>query len=160
MAKEIFNRQELKFVIYHEQYERMLSTIHDYMQYDNHNSEGQAYSIYNLYVDTPDCALIRHSIDKPTIYKEKLRIRSYKPLNSDSEVFFEVKKRYKKITNKRRTKIILSDALEFIETGIPPAPQGYMNIQVVKEFCQPLTFCNTLSILLIPRIGLCLSRIA
>jgi hypothetical protein len=36
---------------------------------------GESY-IRNLYLDTPDCLLIRRSIEKP-YYKEKLRVRTY-----------------------------------------------------------------------------------
>lgn len=133
MAIEVFNRQELKFVISLEQLDAMMPTILEHMRLDKHNVNGQAYRLYNLYVDTPDFALIRHSMAKPTAYKEKLRIRSYEPLTDDSIVFLEVKKRYKKITNKRRTKIRLDEALRFIATGAPPSPRDYMNQQVVDE---------------------------
>lgn len=134
MAIEIFNRQELKFVISQAQYEAILPSIREYMRLDKHNADGKPYRLYNLYIDTADRALIRHSMSKPTVYKEKIRIRSYQPLTPSSLVFLEVKKRYKKITNKRRTKIVLSDALAFIQTGTPPKIQEFMNPQVVSEF--------------------------
>ncbi|HMS92825.1 MAG TPA: polyphosphate polymerase domain-containing protein [Candidatus Saccharibacteria bacterium] len=134
MAIEIFNRQELKFVVSQTQYEVILPSIREHMRLDRHNADGQPYRLYNLYIDTADRALIRHSMSKPTVYKEKIRIRSYQPLTPDSLVFLEVKKRYKKITNKRRTKIPLSDALAFIQTGTLPNLHGYMNPQVISEF--------------------------
>lgn len=133
MAIEIFNRQELKFVVSREQYQTILPTILQHMQFDRHNQHGRTYRLYNLYVDTSDYALIRHSVNKPVIYKEKIRIRSYEPLRNDSLVFLEVKKRYRKITNKRRTKILLDDALRFIKTGNVPELHSYMNEQVVRE---------------------------
>ncbi len=133
MAIEVFNRQELKFVISRDQYNAMMPTILQHMRADKHNKNGQAYRLYNLYIDTPDFALIRHSMAKPTVYKEKLRIRSYMPLTTDSMVFLEVKKRYKKITNKRRTKLTFGQALNFVQTGHSPALQDYMNPQVVRE---------------------------
>lgn len=133
MAIEIFNRQELKFVISRSQFEAIMPTILQYEKPDQYNKNGQTYRLYNLYIDTADFALIRHSMAKPTVYKEKLRVRSYEPLDADSIVFLEVKKRYKKITNKRRTKITLREALDFIETGRVPKLQPYMNQQVVGE---------------------------
>ena len=133
MATEIFNRQELKFIILKDTYASLMPTILKYMQLDVHNLNSQTYRLYNLYVDTVDHSLIRHSMAKPVVYKEKIRIRSYSPLTPTSMVFLEVKKRYKKITNKRRTKIIMNDALNFIETGTPPPLHNYMNPQVMNE---------------------------
>lgn len=134
MAIEVFNRQELKFVISQAQHEAILPTIRKHMRLDRHNLNGKTYRLYNLYIDTADRALIRHSMSKPTIYKEKIRIRSYQPLTPNSLVFLEVKKRYKKITNKRRTLLTFDEALEFVEIGTPPILQDYMNPQVVSEF--------------------------
>ncbi len=134
MATEVFNRQELKFVISRETYASIHPIILQYMRLDKHNADGKAYRLYNLYIDTADFALIRHSMAKPTVFKEKIRIRSYAPLLPDTKVFLEVKKRYRKITNKRRTKILMSEALEFVKTGTSPAIREYMNSQVVHEF--------------------------
>ena len=134
MATEIFNRQELKFVISRQQYTAIVQTIREYMEPDKHNAGGKTYRLYNLYIDTADRALIRHSLSKPTVYKEKIRVRSYVPSTHDALVFLEVKKRYKKLTNKRRTKILFCDALEFITTGTLPRLHDYMNAQVVSEF--------------------------
>ena len=133
MAIEVFNRQELKFVIARQDYASILPDILRHMRLDKHNQGGAPYRLYNLYIDTADRALIRHSLAKPTVYKEKLRIRSYAPLDDDSKVFLEVKKRYKKVTNKRRTKILMRDALEFVKTGVPPTAHDYINPQVMHE---------------------------
>ncbi len=133
MPIEIFNRQELKFIISRRQYAAMMPAISQYMGLDKHNAAGAPYRLYNLYIDTADRALIRHSMTKPAVYKEKLRIRSYAPLHPDGKVFLEIKKRYKKITNKRRTQMLLRDAVEFVRTGTPPILQHYMNAQVVSE---------------------------
>ena len=100
MAIEVFNRQELKFVITKAQYMSMLPEITRHMRLDIHNTQGQAYRLSNLYIDTEDRALIRHSTTKPVVYKEKLRPRSYRPFHEGGVVFFEVKKRYKRITSK------------------------------------------------------------
>lgn len=134
MAIEIFNRQELKFVITTEQYAHVLNGLQPYMQRDKHNKAGRLYRLYNLYVDTSDNALIRHSMAKPVVYKEKIRIRSYTGFEKDPLVFLEIKKRYKRITNKRRTQILYRDALAFIKTGRLPRLHACMNMQVMREF--------------------------
>ena len=70
-------------------------------------------TIRNIYFDTPDYRLIRRSIEKP-IYKEKLRIRSYKKAEDQSIVFVEVKKKYNSIVYKRRVALPIVDAMEWI----------------------------------------------
>jgi len=102
------------------------------MHTDKHNTGGKPYTLYNLYIDTPDSQLIRRSLDKP-VYKEKLRIRSYHRFDLDQPVFLELKKRYKKTTNKRRTKIMFDDALAIVTTGQAPKHHDYMNRLVVDE---------------------------
>lgn len=132
MAKEIFNRQELKYVIGKHEFDSMVADIAPHMQLDTYNKDGKTYPIYNLYIDTNDHALIRHSLTRP-VYKEKLRIRSYEGFATNTPVFLEVKKRYKRITNKRRTKIPYDDALSFIESGMLSRKYDYMNPQVIHE---------------------------
>lgn len=133
MAIEIFNRQELKFVISRDKFTQILHETSAYLQLDKHNSKGKSYRLHNLYIDTDDHALIRHSMTKPTVYKEKFRIRSYTGFEDNPVVFLEVKKRYKTITNKRRTKIPYDEALAFIATGRLPKLHDDMNPQVIRE---------------------------
>ena len=133
MAIEIFNRQELKFIIDTRQFKQILPVITAYMKPDAHNKNDRTYRLHNLYVDTEDHALIRHSTAKPVVYKEKLRVRSYTGFEDNPVVFLEIKKRYKRLTNKRRTKIPYEEALQFIATGTLPRQHGYMNGQVVRE---------------------------
>ncbi|MGD8373507.1 MAG: polyphosphate polymerase domain-containing protein [Candidatus Woesebacteria bacterium] len=132
MAIEIFNRQELKFVVDANQASYIMQAIAEHVKPDKYNKNGQAYTLYNLYIDTEDHELIRHSLSKP-VYKEKIRIRSYDNFDACDKVFLEIKKRYKRITNKRRTTIKYDDALKFIASGKPPKLQDYMNHQVVSE---------------------------
>lgn len=133
MAIDIFNRQEIKYVINKSEFSSILAVIKEKMDLDEYNSDGKKYSLYNLYIDTKYNQLISHSLSRP-IYKEKIRIRSYQPFNDDSEVFLEVKKRYKKITNKRRIKMIYRDVLEFIRTGILPKSVVDNQSQILNEF--------------------------
>ena len=70
-------------------------------------------TIRNLYFDTDNYRLIRHSIDKP-VYKEKLRIRSYEQAASDSTVFVELKKKYESVVYKRRISLPEQEAMEWV----------------------------------------------
>ena len=81
MAIKSFKRFEKKFILTSEQYNKLLPILLDYMNLDKHCKIGENYNIYNIYYDTLNNDVIRHSISKP-YYKEKLRLRSYTIPNS------------------------------------------------------------------------------
>lgn len=132
MAIEVFNRYEKKYRITDATYQKLRDRLSEYMEADEHSRNGEFYTICNIYYDTPNNDLIRRSIEKP-VYKEKLRLRSYGVVEMDKKVFLEIKKKYEGLVNKRRTKLRLSEAYEFIKTKELPEFQPYMNAQVLKE---------------------------
>jgi len=132
MAIEVFNRYEHKYMLDRETFGKMLKIMDEHMAMDSHNEGYMPYTISNIYFDTPDDYLIRTSLSKPD-YKEKLRLRAYGIPDSDSKVFLEIKKKFNGIVNKRRTKLKLSEAYQFLETGKAPEPKEYMNAQVLHE---------------------------
>lgn len=67
-------------------------------------------TIRNIYFDTADNRLIRTSVDGPK-YKEKLRIRSYKRVSDNEDVFVELKKKYDSVVYKRRVAMKEEDAM-------------------------------------------------
>lgn len=136
MAIEVFNRYERKFIISDETYQKLQSCLSESMQADEHSKNGGFYTICNIYYDTPDNYLIRSSVDAKKdgrVYKEKLRLRSYGKAEMEDRVFLEIKKKYRKIVNKRRTKIYLRDAYTYLETGELPVSEPFMNQQVFNE---------------------------
>ena len=132
MAIEVFNRYEHKYMLDRETFEEVIKIMDEHMVMDSHNEKHTPYTIANIYFDTPDDYLIRTSLSRPE-YKEKLRLRAYGVPNSDSIVFLEIKKKFNGIVNKRRTKLKLSEAYRFIESGKAPEPEEYMNPQVLHE---------------------------
>jgi len=132
MAIEVFNRYEKKYRIRDDTYQKLRERLTEYMDADEHSKDGGFYSICNIYYDTPDNYLIRKSIEKPE-YKEKLRLRSYGVRALDEKVFLEIKKKYKKLVNKRRTKLKLEDAYRYLETKDKPEPKNYINGLVLNE---------------------------
>lgn len=110
---EVFNRIEKKYLLNKEQYERITDLINKNMDKDKYG----VYTITNLYLDTDNFDLIRKSIDKPK-YKEKVRLRCYGVPNDEQEVFLEIKKKYKRHGNKRRIRLKLKDAYEYIDGKI------------------------------------------
>jgi len=132
MAIEVFNRYERKYRINDATYHKLRERLSEYMEADAHSRDGEFYTICNIYYDTPDNELIRRSIEKP-VYKEKLRLRSYGVAAPEDKVFLEIKKKYKRLVNKRRTKLKLAEAYQFVKTGEIPVHQSYMNAQVLRE---------------------------
>lgn len=105
----IFKRYELKFLLTLEQKQRILKAMEPYMALDKYGRT----TIRNIYFDTDSYRLIRRSIEKPA-YKEKLRIRSYRRASPDSEVFVELKKKYKGVVYKRRLSMPEHQALAWL----------------------------------------------
>lgn len=74
-----------------------------YMTSDCHGES----TVRNVYYDTPDARLVRRSLEKP-VYKEKLRVRCYRTVSAEDDVFVELKKKYRGVVYKRR--IILPES--------------------------------------------------
>lgn len=132
MAIEIFNRYEHKYKLDTATFKKVLRVMDIYMELDKHCQDHSFYTIANIYYDTPDNALIRHSLEKP-LYKEKMWLRAYGVPDMDTKVFLEIKKKYNGLVNKRRTTLQLDEAYSFTETGKAPDIKDYMNPQVVRE---------------------------
>ncbi|MDR3209034.1 MAG: polyphosphate polymerase domain-containing protein [Oscillospiraceae bacterium] len=132
MAIEIFNRYENKYLINEKTFTRLEERLSDYMELDAYNSQHETYPIANIYYDTADSHLIRTSLAKPP-YKEKLRLRAYGAPGGASQVYVEIKKKVSGLVNKRRSALMPREAYAFLRDGTPPAPQPYMNVQVLRE---------------------------
>ncbi len=92
-----FKRREIKYMISTEQKDIIMSAIARYMIPDKYGRS----SVRNIYFDTDDFRLIRRSLERP-VYKEKLRLRSYGIATPESNIFVELKKKYKSVVYKRR----------------------------------------------------------
>ena len=112
--KESFARIEIKYHVPGDVYWELLDELLQYVEPDEYGDTR----IYNIYYDTPDYQLIRHSIEKP-IYKEKLRLRTYKVPDSDTNAFIEIKKKYEGIVYKRRISLPYLEAKRHLDKGVP-----------------------------------------
>lgn len=105
----------------------------EYMELDEYCIGGKEYRIYSIYYDTVNHDVIRDNSQGLT-YKEKMRIRSYYAKNDpEDKVFMELKKKSEKVGNKRRIKIRLKEIEPFVNEGIMPHTEGYLQTQVAKE---------------------------
>ena len=107
--QNIFKRYELKYLITKSQMEHIKTAMSKYMESDQYGKS----TICNIYFDTPDFLLIRRSIEK-TVYKEKMRLRSYGVATSDSTTFVELKKKYDSVVYKRRISMTEEDAMKYL----------------------------------------------
>ncbi len=108
-SQTVFERYELKFMLTQKQKENLLKAMEPYMALDQYGRT----TIRNIYFDTENYQLIRSSIEKP-VYKEKLRIRSYRQAAPESEVFVELKKKYKHVVYKRRIAMPEKEAITWV----------------------------------------------
>ena len=104
---DFFRRVEKKYVINKNQYEALQKAMQDKMVEDEHGKS----TIYNVYYDTEQYDLIKHSISKP-IFKDKVRIRSYNAPTQNSKVYLEIKRKYDGIVSKRRIETSLEKFYE------------------------------------------------
>lgn len=107
MSNSIFERYEIKYLLTNATYQEFLSRIKDKIEPDKFPNT----LIRSIYYDTDDDLLIRRSIEK-TVYKEKLRIRTYGLDNK--KVFLEIKKKYLGKVYKRRISLNYSDVDRFL----------------------------------------------
>ena len=104
---DFFRRVEKKYVINKNQYEILQKAMQDKMLEDEHGKS----TIYNVYYDTEQYDLIKHSITKP-IFKDKVRIRSYNAPTQNSKVYLEIKRKYDGVVSKRRIETSLDKFYE------------------------------------------------
>ena len=134
-VQNIFKRYELKYLLTPLQKERILSIMAPHMLMDQFGRS----SIRNLYFDTDTWRLIRHSIEKP-VYKEKLRLRSYRTVKGEEPVYAELKKKYQSVVYKRRLPLPEKAAMDWLLQKTPP-PE---NSQIAREIDYFLHFYKTL----------------
>ena len=134
MVITTFKRYEKKIIMDDKQYEAFLKCLLKYMNYDSHCIGGKMYTIYNIYYDTDNDDIINYSLSKP-YYKEKLRLRSYKPIKegSSEEVFLELKKKINGIVSKRRVVLAIDELENFLHKGIRPPKKDFISEQVLNE---------------------------
>ena len=133
---KVFERLEKKYIITKEQYSFLVQALEERIVPD---AFGES-TVNNIYFDTPDYRLIRASIEKPTVYKEKLRIRSYGIPDTDSRVFVELKKKYKGVVYKRRVDMTYEQAIDYLYRHCDPPVKS----QVTNEIDSFMAFYKNL----------------
>ena len=129
-----FKRYEIKYILTPQQKSRVLETMASYMEPDSYGKT----TIRNIYYDTENYRLIRNSLDRP-VYKEKLRLRSYRRTEEDEAVFVELKKKYKGVVYKRRLDMPQRAAVNWLAgNGSGPDTQIGREILYFRDFYETL----------------------
>ena len=141
-VQTVFKRYEFKYLLTNEQREMLLQKMNSYMKLDQYGHT----TIRNIYFDTDNFRLARHSIEGP-IYKEKLRVRRYKYAKPEDEVFIELKKKYDSVVYKRRLTLPLDRTMECL-CGHKELPVHSQIADEINYFCsyyqtiQPAVFLS------------------
>lgn len=113
---EVFQRVEKKYRLSARQRLALQPYLDEHMSLDAYGKS----TVTSIYLDTEQFDLIDRSLEKP-LYKEKLRVRHYgqlQDMDGQSEVFLEIKKKYKGVVYKRRVRVTWAAAQAFL-SGIP-----------------------------------------
>ena len=121
--QSVFKRYEMKYMLDSRQKEALLRVMDPYMALDQYGRD----TIRNIYFDTDNYRLIRRSIERP-VYKEKLRIRSYRQVGPESPVYVELKKKFESVVYKRRISMPEKQAMDWICQG-----GGHDDSQIARE---------------------------
>lgn len=130
-----FKRYELKYLLNLSEKEKILRAMDGHMKLDKYGRT----TIRNIYFDTDTFLLIRRSLEKP-IYKEKLRVRSYKKVSPLDPVFVELKKKYDSVVYKRRLVLPENDVSFAFRFGapLPDTSQIADEIEYFREYYKSL----------------------
>ena len=124
-SNNVFERYEIKYLVKNNQKKQIMNRMQEYMKPDDYGRS----TICNIYFDTPDYCLIRHSLEKP-VYKEKLRVRSYGTASSGDNVFVELKKKYQQVVYKRRVSRPEREAMYYLGSDASGGLDGQIGSEI------------------------------
>jgi len=133
---QIFERTEKKYRLNARQYNAFINGVEGKIKEDQYGT----HTISNIYYDTDDYELIRHSLDKPK-YKEKFRIRGYGIISNESTVFMELKKKFNGVVYKRRASMTYKQMNRYLVNGVLPDGRQHEQ-QILKEIQYFLSYYN------------------
>ncbi|WP_274362910.1 polyphosphate polymerase domain-containing protein [Paenibacillus thermotolerans] len=130
MAKEVFTRYEVKYLIPFGTYLSLQQALAPYVRSDDYGGNQGRYRVHSLYFESPDYRIYYETKNRAK-YRQKLRMRVYNQAGANDFSYLEIKKKHGNVVNKRRTQLKVRDAYRFIAgdgQGLPVS-----NEQVLKE---------------------------
>lgn len=136
MVKEFFYRREMKYLLSHDTYEAILTSLLPFMKADSFGVDGK-YAISSLYFDSPDHDIYWETANQLPI-RQKLRLRTYERSERGGTAFFEIKQKVNNWVHKRRTMLTLEEGYRFIDLWehSEPVRIDSSNEQVAREIWQ------------------------
>ncbi len=122
--QDVFHRIEKKYRLTKSQYNMLKLVTSPHLIEDAYG----VHTITNIYYDTDDYTLIRNSIDHP-FYKEKLRLRTYGNHGKPETGFIEIKKKCDGVVYKRRVKVNVLNAQDYLSATDSTSPQILQEIR-------------------------------
>ena len=138
-----FNRFELKYLLSLQQAERVKTDLQRYVVSDEHGRSSGRYALSSLYYDSPGLRCYRENEDGLK-FRRKLRLRHYETgavFTDESPVFLEIKQRYDRVTQKRRTVLPYHAALRLCNDRQIP-DHGPDDRALIEEVYVFLWQCN------------------
>lgn len=129
MAQTVFSRTEKKYLLDAKRFSLLWQRAAPQLCADDWGS----YTVQSVYYDTPDALLTRRSIEKP-VYKEKLRLRAYGPVEEEDTVYLEIKSKYCGQGSKRRTALPLGIAEQYLAGGEYPLVYDCQILREIEAF--------------------------
>lgn len=107
----VFERNEKKYLISDDQYNRLIDVIGTRLTPDTNGN----YTVTTIYYDTDDFFLIRECVEHAE-FREKLRVRIYSDPSGNERAFAEIKKKCNHVGYKRRVPIALQSLKSSLES--------------------------------------------
>lgn len=136
-----FNRFELKYAIETDHLEGLARDLMQRLTPDPYGDNDGHYEVWSRYYDTEDLRFYWEKIDGIK-FRRKLRLRTYgdpAALTMDTPIFAEIKQRINRVTQKRRARLTLRDALAMCDQRLLPPESDPIDAAVIEEMLAMVT---------------------
>jgi hypothetical protein len=120
-ATAFFQRYEQKYLLDAFQYAQFMSVLNEFVRADTYGLS----TIYSVYYDNDAFGIARNSPRK-SVYKEKLRLRSYGIPQPGDTVYLELKKKLKGVTYKERIPLLFTGMEQCLNFKADSYPRNYI----------------------------------
>ncbi|MCR5694137.1 MAG: polyphosphate polymerase domain-containing protein [Clostridia bacterium] len=142
MFKDNFSRYEFKFPMTYGDVDCLIDDLRPFVEPDEHVDENGLYTISSIYMDNPQLQCYYETVNGDA-FRQKVRLRVYGEKNTEaSPSFLEIKGKINGLVVKRRVKMVLSDAMAFVEDCVSKghdfdiSAYKSTNPQILKELRQ------------------------
>lgn len=115
MFTDNFSRYEFKFPMTFEDMNELISDLAPFVSRDEHASDAGIYTISSIYMDNDALDCYYETINK-AYFRQKVRLRVYGEKTEENDMaFLEIKGKINGLVVKRRVKMVLREAMNFID---------------------------------------------